>query len=438
MTHVSIGENYNNVDILIRTSNEFGDHNLMYGLGGDDYLSGEEGFDTLYGDRLPTSREVERFGNEITRGRELLAHPEYAGEPGNDQLYGGLGSDKLYGDGGDDWLNGGVGDDALDGGDGFDFIDYSSASGGVSVDLYDPSVNTGSASGADGNDRITAVEGIFGSNFDDVLEGENNANRIYGNGGKDFLDGGIGSDFLDGGDGNDTVVGGSEDDELYGGIGDDNMYGGFDNDYLDGWEGNDRLEGDYGNDVLVAWKGADTLYGGEGHDWLDGSYDNDILYGGGGDDILGNSVVPEPGDDRMYGESGNDSLFGGDGKDTLVGGFDKDSLTGGAGQDKFVFMSKNEVGTTNAFDTINDFSVIDDTIQVSKAGFGGLVSGASITSDQFYIGSGAHDSSDRFIYNRSIGALYFDKDGTGSTAKVQIAQLSTGLSLTRNDIYVIA
>ncbi len=94
---------------------------------------------------------------------------------------------------------------------------------------------------------------------------------------------------------------------------------------------------------------------------------------------------------------------------------------------------------TEGKDTLTDFSVVDDTINVSKLGFGGgLTANAAITAAQFRLGSAAGDSSDRFIYNKANGALLFDADGTGASAQVQFAQLSTGLAMTNNDIFVIA
>lgn len=81
--------------------------------------------------------------------------------------------------------------------------------------------------------------------------------------------------------------------------------------------------------------------------------------------------------------------------------------------------------------------VVDDTIQVSKTGFrGGLTAGAAITAAQFKFGS-AGDNSDR-IYNKTTGGLFFDTDGTGAIVQVQLAQLSTGLAMTNNNIFVIA
>lgn len=94
---------------------------------------------------------------------------------------------------------------------------------------------------------------------------------------------------------------------------------------------------------------------------------------------------------------------------------------------------------TEGRDTITDFSVVDDIINVSKAGFGGgLPAGAAITAAQFRLGSAAGDESDRFIYNKGTGGLFFDIDGTGATGQLQFAQLSANLALTKSDIFVIA
>lgn len=134
------------------------------------------------------------------------------------------------------------------------------------------------------------------------------------------------------------------------------------------------------------------------------------------------------------GNGGNDLLTGGSGRDTLVGGRGNDTLIGGSNPDSFSFGSPTE-----GIDTISDFFVREDTILVSATGFGGgLVAGAAITADQFVLGTSAVDATDRFIYNRANGALSFDLDGVGGASQVQIATLSTNLSLTNNDIFVVA
>jgi Ca2+-binding RTX toxin-like protein len=67
---------------------------------------------------------------------------------------------------------------------------------------------------------------------------------------------------------------------------------------------------------------------------------------------------------------------------------------------------------------------------------GGLVSGDTITSAQFIIGTAATNASQRFIYNATNGALFFDVDGNGATSAIQFATLSPKLGLTFEDIFI--
>jgi hypothetical protein len=134
----------------------------------------------------------------------------------------------------------------------------------------------------------------------------------------------------------------------------------------------------------------------------------------------------------LIGDNTDNVLTGGAGNDTLVGLGGNDTLTGGAGSDLFIFNTPTE-----GIDRITDFNVIDDTIVVSAAKFGGrLVPGAAIMSNQFVIGSSATTGVHRFIYNSRTGGLFFDADGNGALASTQIATLNPNLALTHQDIYV--
>jgi Ca2+-binding RTX toxin-like protein len=319
-----------------------------------------------------------------------------------DKVYAGGGRDRFNLSSGNDWADGGTGNDFLHGGSGSDT-------------LY----------GGDDNDELRGSEGI------DYLYGGNGNDTLY-SGGSIFLGDNTDPRLNDSFD--DFLYGEEGDDSLFGDVGKDIMYGGTGNDYLDGWEsddtlygGNDAIGANSGNDVLVAWKGNDLIYGGDGNDWLDGSYDDDTLYGGDGDDILGNSVVPEPGNDTMYGEAGNDTLYGGDGVDALVGGFGSDSLLGGvgndqlngygtivnndsqfdkleggAGADRFILGGSwgvSYVETGNGFATIKDFAKGIDRIQLKgKSGqykletrsLSGVGNGTAET-EIFYTGGGQRE-----------------------------------------------
>jgi Ca2+-binding RTX toxin-like protein len=350
-------------------------------------------------------------------------------------LIGGVGGDVLYGGGGGDTLVGGVGDDLLiasdgserfEGGDGIDIVSYTHGQldflAGVTIDLGDPSRNTGQAAG----DTYDSIEAVFGSFADDTMVGDADKNILMGSYGNDRLIGGAGADVLNGdfffpsilkytvgyegeaynlddsldiasyetatsgvvaslfdsahntGDAaGDTyfliegLLGSAFDDVLEGdkwgtllegGAGDDTLIGGFIDDTIDGGEGNDTAvvdgqRGDYtitfdaetqmfllvehfGRETRV--KDVETLQftddtvsvasliaGDDNDNNLTGSENGDDLSGGGGNDTLAGLGS----DDRLDGATGNDTLEGGDGKDLLLGGAGNDTLNGGSGLD---------------------------------------------------------------------------------------------------------
>jgi Ca2+-binding RTX toxin-like protein len=183
--------------------------------------------------------------------------------------------------------------------------------------------------------------------------------------------------------------------------------------------GDDYIIGTIANEMINALSGNDRLDGRAGDDRFNGSLGNDTLNG-------------EEGNDNLLGGDGNDVLIGSLDKDVLAGNAGRDTLTGGEGQDRFAFAS-----VSDRIDVITDFVAVDDTISISAAGFGGgLVKGA-LPSSQFILGAAAGDASDRLIYNQTTGALFFDIDGSGATAQVQIATLAGRPALSSRDILVI-
>ncbi|SUQ64644.1 retention module-containing protein [Pseudomonas wadenswilerensis] len=164
------GSSTGNVDITYQEGN------TLTGTGGDDTLLAGAGNDTLN-----------------------------AGA-GNDVLIGGDGNDFLYGGDGNDQLIGGAGDDLLDGGAGIDTASYSGAASAVTVNL-----NTagGQNTGGAGTDTLVAIENLIGTDYNDTLTGNGNANLLHGGLGNDTLIGGGGDDVLIGGPGNNTLTGGT-------------------------------------------------------------------------------------------------------------------------------------------------------------------------------------------------------------------------------------
>ncbi|HEX2030793.1 MAG TPA: hypothetical protein VHL78_05255 [Actinomycetota bacterium] len=150
-------------------------------------------------------------GDDVLIGTPLA--DVICGLGGNDVLDGLGGDDELYGDSGDDELIGGSGADLLDGADGNDTADYSSAAGGIDLDL-----SAGTASGQ-GTDELAGIENAVGGPKNDILVGKAAANALSGGDGVDLLYGKAGPDSLAGGSDGDYLHGGPDGDDLDGGAG---------------------------------------------------------------------------------------------------------------------------------------------------------------------------------------------------------------------------
>ena len=88
-------------------------------------------------------------------------------------------------------------------------------------------------------------------------------------------------------------------------------------------------------------------------------------------------------------------------------------------------------GQRPAVGAIHDFQAALDKINLDPVLFyrdGG--SRGPLAASAFTTGATASDASDRIIYDKATGSLYFDADGTGSIAQVKFAILSANLSLT--------
>ena len=332
---------------------------MFFGELGDDSFVGGDGFDTVDFTNSGSYVYVDLYSqvalNDGFGGYDQLTSIErVVGSAYNDLLFaslagstleGGAGDDSVYGGSGVDLLAGGLGNDAINGGGGdSDIVTFAGAGNAVVVDLES------SLASGEGDDTLTNIDDIIGSNFNDFLAGDTGANVIEGGSGNDTLAGGGGSDELHGGGGNDT---------LDGGLGDDNLYGDNNNDVLFGDSGYDVIDGGSGNDSLFGEDDDDTLDGGIGNDTLNGGAGNDVLDGGTGNDI----IEGYSGDDVIVSALGDDTISGGDGFDT----FSFENATEAVDVDLFL--------GTIANDGFGDSDTVSEIEAVIGSGFDDLLIG---------------------------------------------------------------
>ncbi len=297
--------------------------------------------------------------------------------------------------------------------------------------------NTRTFSGTPSIDQVGAVDikilatDVAGSQATDVfrITVKSGLKEITGNDVDNNLSGSTKADYIKGLGGNDTLYGLGGGDYLDGGAGDD---------YLDGGYGTDRLSGGLGNDtyrlldadiiIEAANEGIDTVLSNVNYT-LTANVENLTLYNNA-------SGTGNDANNRIIGSGkGANTISGGAGDDYLDGGAGNDVLTGGAGVDSFVLNALK-----NGIDRLTDFTTGSDKLYVSAALYGGgLAAGSMLNSNQLLIGtsSTAATADQRFIYNNSNGALYFDRDGSlGQFGTVQVATLSNLSALSANDFMV--
>ncbi|MCC5614712.1 calcium-binding protein [Nostoc sp. CHAB 5836] len=334
-------------------------------------------------------------------------------------------NDDIVGSNGNDTITGSIdGNDTIDGGIGNDLLwlsNYQSTQGITST--FNATTNIGSMRIGTNVVSYKNIErlDISGTVYDDNIVGSNGNDSLYGGGGsgsKDTIDGGAGNDLLlfsnyQAAEGEGIV-------STFNSINNSGSitlgtnrvsYKNIERLYVSGT--------DY-DDNIVGRGGDDSLYGGGGG--------NDTIDGGTGDDFL---VVSSTGDSLVNGGDGNDYISASEalGNNIFNGGNGNDGLYGGDGTDIFVFDSYNQ-GT----DTLYNFSPIYDFIQLSADNFGGDLN----FDTDFTLGVSATTRAQRFIYDDTTGALYFDLDGSESKfTQVQFAQIKSGLPLTEDNFIVV-
>lgn len=307
-----------------------------------------------------------------------------------------------------------------------DAPDYEQPGSGAASNEYDVIVQASDGHLA-AQQQLTVVvddvasENVRGSVFNEILVASNDDSKMYGFAGNDTLRSGDGNDRLDGGIGTDTMMGGA---------------------------GNDIYFVENAGDRIVETTdgGTDTAFTKVNLTLSDNieqltQQGRVALIGIG--NALANRITGNSGANALYGLEGNDRIVGGSGDDRIYGGLGRDTLTGGTGSDQFVFEAPRTGDTTiTSRDKITDFSHSQrDHIVLDQSFFTAFTSLGGISADAFYAAEGArsaHDATDRLIYNKTSGALYYDADGHGGAAAIYIATLSGHPELFSSDFLIVA
>jgi Ca2+-binding RTX toxin-like protein len=459
-----------------------GSDTISSGLG-NDWVDGGMGFDTL----IVNYSTITSSGINWT-GSDIMASPDnrvsysdierfnVTGTSGADTLFGGMYKDTLIGGEGDDYfgyyfmdsrdiISGGTGIDRLD------VLDLSQETNSLAIN------NLGSTISLSNGGSITGVE-VFnnistGSGADKVTLTLDRSENVYTGEGSDTISAGLGNDWVDGGMGFDTLIvnystvsssginwttpysysgeiNASPDNRVSysdierfnvtGTSGADTLFGGMYKDTLIGGAGDD-LFGDYSysSDSINGGTGIDTINSATFYDETENLIINNLgstisLSNGGvitGVEIF-NSIATGSGDDRIrFTLDRSETIYTGDGNDKINSGLGNDTISGGEGMDIFQLMTAGNI------DTIQDFNPVDDTIQLENAVFAKLTTQGVLNNDNLSIGTTANDANDYVIYNPNTGELFYDADGSGATAQVQIALLGMNPAVTNADFVVI-
>jgi Ca2+-binding RTX toxin-like protein len=183
-----------------------------------------------------------------------------------------------------------------------------------------------------------------------------------------------------------------------------------------------------GDDVILGSNLSDDIWGLDGDDRLVGRDGPDTLHGG-------------DGDDKLVASGGRDQVFGEDGGDLLIGGAGNDLLFGGGGRDAFRFNDAVRFGDDR--ETVGDFGLGNDRIELDKDGFPGIGPKGRLDTDDFGVitKSGTITNPDaKILFDVENNQLLYDRDGAGGRDMKLIAivfSIEGPVNLGADDIFVV-
>lgn len=430
--------------------------NRLFGNSSANFLDGRAGADKMDGGAGNDTYVIDNLGDEISdsSGTDLVMtyiNHNLASSIENLRL---MGTNALNGNGNGlnnfVWVN--IGDNVVDGGGqqtttGLkgDTISYEfGATSGITLDL---SLTGAQSTGGSGTDTISNFENLTGSNYNDLLAGNEGANILDGLAGVDTVSYAASTVAVTVDLTSQTAVAGAIVDtvlnfeNITGSAYDDLMIGDLRRNAFDGGNGADTVsyqnvkEGAGGVVADLSIIGAQNTRA-AGYDTFvrignttRSSIEN--LTGSVNDDKLSGDEY----NNALNGSAGNDSLFGGNGADSLTGGTGDDLINGGNGSDTAIFVGTDKItvdlNLTDAQDTgqgLDKLVAIENVVSgdgddlltgntqnnALSGGFGNdtLIGGAG--SDVLTGGAGADrltggSGTDAFVFNTEFGIDNVDR-----------------------------
>ncbi|MEO0031183.1 MAG: hypothetical protein RIS94_941 [Pseudomonadota bacterium] len=277
-----------------------------------------------------------------------------------------------------------------------------------------------------------------GTSPDLHLSGDAGANLLIGREGNDTLEGRAGVDTLYGNSGNDRLLGGAGADAMLGGSGNDRYY--VDNAKDTVYETATRAAGDHvdlgGRDIVYSAVSYSIAASNPGRQFIEDLTLTGTASTSAKGNALANRLTGNAAANVLTGGAGNDTLLGGGGNDRLIGGLGADKLTGGAGSDLFRFDTLERAPKV---DTITDFTPGGDHLQIVRAVFSALADQAAgpLAANELAAGVSSASADQHLVYDMTTGRLFYDSDGAGGAAQIQIAVLTNHPVLTASDILLI-
>jgi len=278
-----------------------GGDNVLQGNAGSDTLNGGGGLDTVsYADNdgkisitLPAGPAHEFGAVGTPEADTVISTDILTGSFAN--VIGSAFADAITGDANDNVFQGNAGSDTIIGGGGRDTVTYVDNTGKVTINLVDGTARefgvagSSSSNTVESTDQLSAISIVRGSPFDDVIDGDGNANEISGLDGNDSINGAGGDDTIDGDAGRDTLNGAGGVDTVSYAINSGkvtvNLLASSADEF--GATGGSAANAIVSTDSLINFE---NILGSQFNDFLVGDGSDNILDGGGGNDTLNGST----------------------------------------------------------------------------------------------------------------------------------------------------